>query len=142
MTAKVITMRTLSRRWLGLSLIATCISWQGCFVPPRFLTYNNTNEPLQISTRNRVFEIQSHEKVKFVIKSTNDLVTVWTKSEAWTYNFPVVTGLHDDNLVVRVQIEKNGFLYILRPGTKFPVDTRTDFDRILKVLSPHRSVRH
>lgn len=133
-------MKFFSVYWLGFLVLLICCISPGCYLPPRFLVYNNTEETIKISSGNSIFELQNHDKTKIVVYgSSGRSVTIQTTIKTWLYLFPVVKKeMHDDNLIIRVQVEKTGLLYILHPHTKIPANIG-ESDCILMVLTPIES---
>ena len=110
----------------------------GCYLPIRHLVYNNTGEPLKIVIGETVREIKTHTTRKLVIDAYGEQVLIQKGQMIWRYF--VVIGKDEemdfDNRIVRVQIESDGTLYVLRPKTKFPADVGAHSDCVIQVLKP------
>ena len=110
----------------------------GCYSSIQHLVYNNTGETLEIIVGKTVHEIKARSARRIVIDSHGKAVLIRKGQEAWRY---FVTAKPEgemdfDKRIVRIQIEHDGSLYVLRPKTKFPVDVGAHPDCIIHILKP------
>ena len=109
-----------------------------CYLPIQHLVYNNTGESIKITVGKTGHEIKAWSTRKFVIDSYRKTIVIQKRPVAWRYLVTVRANdeMDADNRTVRVQIEHDGSLYVLRPKTKFPIDVDTHPDCIIRIQEP------
>lgn len=94
----------------------------GCRIKPRILLHNNTDSRLEVAADVQRHSIGPHESAMFIYPVDSGKVHVMSSAQSWSYELPLVSReMHDDDVVARVQVQPDGMLLVVRPGTSFPV---------------------
>jgi len=112
--------------------------FSGCYLPPRFLVYNNTEESVCVVADTGEYDLTEHGTVKFSVKSVRHPVECQKGGVRLMYYFPVVDSekMYDKSLIVRMQINPDDVLYVLKPKTKFPANIAAQPESVVMKIQP------